>query len=106
MAKSDADRSKKKYDREKADLERLGGRICRFHLPEAPDKALATLQEWGELEDWREVFSTIALNLVAAGKEVALPFLAVARHEIHVTPSVARKLEAFAKRESGRDDDE
>lgn len=106
MAKSDADRSKKKYDREKADLDRLGGKICRFHMPEAPHRAMETLQEWGEFEDWREAFCTISLNLVAAGKEAALPFLAVARHEIKITPSVSRQLEAFAKREANRDDEE
>lgn len=106
MAKSDANRSRKKYDREKADIERLGGKICRFHIPAGPEQALATLQEWGDIEDWREVICTMALNLVAAGKEAALPFLAVARHEITVTPIVARKLEAFARREEKRDAEE
>lgn len=33
MAASNAQRQATKNEREKADLKRLGGRICRFHLP-------------------------------------------------------------------------
>jgi hypothetical protein len=95
MAKSEAERSSKKYDREKDDLERLGGRICRFHLARAPDEALKTLQAWGGIEDWREAIQTILVNLEASGPEVAMKFLAVARHEITISQKVARLLAEF-----------
>ena len=106
MAKTDAERSNTKYGREKADLERLGGKICRFHLPAAPLEALEALQEWGDIEDWREAISTILLALHAAGRDAALPFLVVASHEFVVSKNVARLLDVAALKESRRNTDD
>lgn len=96
MAKSNADRQADKQKKEKADLERLGGRICRFHLPGAPDAALAELMEWHGVSDWREAIQTLVLRLHAAGPEASAPFLAVSRHEITISPKVSRILAEFA----------
>ena len=95
MAASNAQRQATKNEREKADLKRLGGRICRFHLPDAPDAALAELMEWHGVSDWREAIQTLLLRLHAAGPEASAPFLAVSRHEITMSPKVSRILAEF-----------
>lgn len=95
MAKTNADRQADKQKKEKAELERLGGRICRFHLPSAPDAALAELMAWHGHDDWREALQTMLLGLHAAGPEASAPFLAVSRHEITISAKVSRKLAEF-----------
>lgn len=96
MAKSNADRQADKQKKEKADLERLGGRICRFHLPAEPSAALAELMAWHGHTDWREAIQTLLLRLHAAGPEASAAILAVSRHEITISAKVSRQLAEFA----------
>ena len=93
--KTNAERQATKIEKEKKDLDRLGGRICRFHLPAAPDAALAELMSWHDVGDWREAIQTLLLRLHAAGPEASEPFLAVSRHKISVSPKVSRQLAEF-----------
>lgn len=93
--KTNAQRQATKIEKEKADLARLGGRICRFHLPAAPDAALAELMSWHGVDDWREAIQTLLIRLQEAGPEASAPFLAVSRHEITVSAKVSRKLAEF-----------
>jgi hypothetical protein len=94
-AKTNAQRQATKIEKEKQDLARLGGRICRLHLPDRPDAALAQLMEWHGVSDWREAIQTLLLRLQEAGPEASAPFLAVSRHKISVSAKVSRQLAEF-----------
>jgi hypothetical protein len=94
-AKTNAERQATKIEKEKKELARLGGRICRFHLPAGPDAALAQLMSWHGVDDWREALQTLLLHLQQAGPEASAPFLAVSRHTISVSAKVSRQLAEF-----------
>jgi hypothetical protein len=70
-------------------------------------QALAELMEWAGIEEQGEALTLMIHHLHALGSERSLPLLEVPRHQITVSPVVARKLELAYQREAlriGRDD--
>ncbi|UVM53534.1 hypothetical protein LOY37_14220 [Pseudomonas sp. B21-012] len=65
-------------------------------------QALLELMEWAGIEEQGEAMTLMIHHLHGLGPNVALPLLTPPRHEITVSPTVARKLERFRERESLR----
>ncbi|MCP6691309.1 hypothetical protein [Pseudomonas donghuensis] len=63
-------------------------------------QALLELMEWAGIEEQGEAMTLMIHHLHRLGPGGALPLLEPPRHEITVSPSVARKLELFRSRES------
>ncbi|AYG44473.1 hypothetical protein DV532_09275 [Pseudomonas sp. Leaf58] len=65
-------------------------------------QALLELMEWAGIEEQGEAMTLMIHHLHGLGPGGALPLLEPPRHEIKVSPSVARKLENFRAREALR----
>ncbi|MGV6396933.1 hypothetical protein ACTUVN_002628 [Pseudomonas caspiana] len=65
-------------------------------------QALAELMEWAGIEEQGEALTLMIHHLHGLGRGGALPLLEVPRHEITVSPVVARKLELAYAREALR----
>jgi len=98
MAKSNADRSAKAAAKRKE----RGEEEIRLHCLPGTRQALADLMSWSGIEEQGEAITLMIHHLHGLGPSGALPLLAPPRHEITVTPSVARKLQQFSQREAGR----
>lgn len=53
---------------------------------------LTELMEWGEHSERTECLQTLLLNVHALGRDHAAALLQPPRHEIHISPTVARQL--------------
>ena len=62
-------------------------------------QALLELMEWAGIEEQGEAMTLMIHHLHGLGPGGALPLLTPPRHEITVSPAVARKLDLFAQRE-------
>ncbi|MFJ2530437.1 hypothetical protein [Pseudomonas helmanticensis] len=91
MAKSNADRSAKAA----AKWKERGEVEIRLHCPPGTRQALAELMAWSGIEEQGEAITLMIHHLHGLGPGGALPLLTPPRHEITVSPSVARKLERF-----------
>ncbi|MBK5373546.1 hypothetical protein JFT81_02705 [Pseudomonas sp. TH43] len=98
MAKSNAERSEKAAAKRKS----RGEVEVRFHTLPATRQALAELMAWSGIEETGEAITLMIHHLHGLGPGGALPLLTPPRHEITVSPSVARKLQQFSQREAGR----
>ncbi|WP_416425385.1 hypothetical protein RAM80_06395 [Pseudomonas sp. App30] len=70
-------------------------------------QALAELMKWAGIEEQGEAMTLMIHRLHELGPAGALPLLEPPRHEITVSPAVARRLELAYQREAlriGRDD--
>lgn len=65
-------------------------------------QALLELMQWAGIEEQGEAMTLMIHHLHALGPGGALPLLEVPRHEIKVSPAVARKLELAYQREALR----
>lgn len=65
-------------------------------------QALADLMEWSGITEQGEAMTLMIHHLHGLGSGGALPLLEPPRHEITVSPAVARKLEQFRACESLR----
>jgi hypothetical protein len=65
-------------------------------------KALADLMEWAGIEEQGEALTLMIHHLHALGSVKARPLLEPPRHEIEVSPILARKLEQAYQREALR----
>ncbi|WP_339542566.1 hypothetical protein [Pseudomonas sp. JAI120] len=65
-------------------------------------QALADLMEWSGITEQGEAMTLMIHHLHALGSQNALPLLEIPRHEITVSPNVARKLEIAHQKESLR----
>ena len=65
-------------------------------------QALLELMEWAGIEEQGEAMTLMIHHLHGLGPGGVLPLLTPPRHEITVSPSVARKLENFRAREALR----
>ena len=63
---------------------------------------LADLMEWGEHTVRTECLQTLLLNVHALGRNQAAALLQPPRHEIHISPTVARQLYQQGAQEAGR----
>ena len=98
MAMSPKERDKKR--REKA--ERLHEEDLRLKVRPGTKQALQALMEWAGIEEQGEAMTLMIHHLHGLGPGGALPLLTPPRHEITVSPAVARKLENFRAREALR----
>jgi hypothetical protein len=94
---------------EKTALKRkaYGEEELRLRVRPGTKQALAELMAWAEIEEQGEALTLMIHHLHGLGPDRALRLLEVPRHEITVSPVVARKLEIAYQREAlriGRDD--
>lgn len=74
----------------------------RFHSLAATRQALAELMAWSGIEEQGEAITLMIHHLHGLGPAGALPLLEAPRHEITVSPIVARRLEMAYRREALR----
>lgn len=98
-AKSQAQRSKESRDKAAAEAERLGIVKRKWPVPAGIDTMLVALCKQHGFTDWRELIET-AIQRLHDNPEQAAAFLAVTRHEITITPKVARQLQAQGARQA------
>ncbi|UVM64450.1 hypothetical protein LOY34_13925 [Pseudomonas sp. B21-009] len=65
-------------------------------------QALLDLMEWAGIEEQGEAMTLMIHNLHGLGPDGALPLLEPPRHEISMSPTVARHLERFFKIETAK----
>lgn len=63
---------------------------------------LTELMEWGEHSERTECLQTLLLNVHALGRDQAAALLQPPRHEIHISPTVARQLYQQGAEQAGR----
>lgn len=73
----------------------------RLPAPPGTRQQLADLMQWHGLSTMAEAMSLLILNAHALGPEQSAPLLAVPRHEIIVTPSVAHRIQEAGARQAG-----
>lgn len=78
----------------------------RLPAPPGTRQQLADLMAWHGLSSMAEAMSLLILNAHALGQHGSAPLLAVPRHEITISPAVARRLRAEGEREARRQDAE
>ena len=96
MAVAQKERSAKTAARRKS----RGEEEIRLHCMAGTRQALAELMAWSGIEEQGEAITLMIHHLHAMGPQKALPLLTPPRHEITVSPTVARKLQRFKERES------
>lgn len=96
MAAAQKDRSAKTAAKRKS----RGEEEIRLHCMAGTRQALAELMAWSGIEEQGEAITLMIHHLHAMGPQKALPLLTPPRHEITVSPTVARKLQRFKERES------
>ena len=95
MAKDQAERDRSR--REKA--KRLQEEDLRLKVRPGTKQALLELMEWAGIEEQGEAMTLMIHHLHGLGPGGARPLLTPPRHEITVSPAVARKLQNFNTRE-------
>lgn len=63
---------------------------------------LAELMDWGEHTERTECLQTLLLNVHALGRDHAAALLQPPRHEIHISPTVARQFYQQGAEQAGR----
>jgi len=91
MAKSNAERSAKSAAKKKS----RGEEEIRLHCLPGTRQALAELMAWSGVEEQGEAITLMIHHLHGLGPSGALPLLEPPRHEIVVSPIVARKLDSI-----------
>ena len=81
---------------------RLQEEDLRLKVRPGTKQALAELTQWGGIEEQGEALTLMIHRLHELGPDRALPLLEVPRHEITVSPVVARRLELAYQREALR----
>ena len=96
MAKTSQERSAKTARKRVANAEEE----LRLRVRPGTRQALADLMEWSGITEQGEAMTLMIHHLHALGPGGAMPLLEPPRHEITVSPAVARKLELFCAREA------
>lgn len=89
-------------EKRRAKAARLQEEDLRLKVRPGTKQALLELMNWAGIEEQGEAMTLMIHHLHALGPEAALQLLTPPRHEITVSPSVARKLEDFRAREAMR----
>lgn len=92
MAMSPKERDKKR----RAKAARLQEEDLRLKVRPGTKQALLELMEWAGIEEQGEAMTLMIHHLHGLGPGGALPLLEPPRHEITVSPAVARKLQQFS----------
>lgn len=79
-----------------------GETILRLPALQATKDQLLELMQWHGFTEQAEVMSLLILNAHSMGAEGSAPLLAVPRHEITVSETVARNLRQSGAREAAR----
>ncbi|WP_370683442.1 hypothetical protein AB9V60_10205 [Pseudomonas syringae pv. atrofaciens] len=98
---------KQRNERAALKRQKAGEEELRLRVRPGTNQALAELMKWAGIEEQGEALTLMIHHLHALGPVEALRFLQVPRHEITVSPVVARKLELAYQREAlriGRDE--
>lgn len=98
---------KQRDDRRHEKAAKLLEEDLRLKVRPGTKQALLELMQWAGIEEQGEALTLMIHHLHGLGADRALPLLEVPRHEITVSPVVARKLELAYQREAlriGRDD--
>jgi hypothetical protein len=98
MAMDSKERSAKTALKRKA----VGEEELRLRVRPGTKQALAELMAWADIEEQGEALTLMIHHLHGLGPDRALPLLSCPRHEITISPAVARKLELAYNRESLR----
>jgi hypothetical protein len=91
MAAAQKDRSAKTAARRKT----RGEEEIRLHCMAGTRQALAELMAWSGIEEQGEAITLMIHHLHRLGAGGALPLLTPPRHEITISPLVARKLDSI-----------
>ena len=86
-------------EKRRAKAERLQEEDLRLKVRPGTKQALLELMEWSGIEEQGEAMTLMIHHLHGLGPGGALPLLTPPRHEITVSPSVARKLQQFSERQ-------
>jgi hypothetical protein len=98
MAKTQQERNQKTAaKRAKACEEEL-----RLRVRPGTKQALKELMQWASIEEQGEAMTLMIHHLHGLGPDRALPLLEPPRHEITISPSVARRLKLACQREALR----
>ena len=81
---------------------RLQEEDLRLKVRPGTKQALTELMQWAGIEEQGEALTLMIHRLHELGPDRALPLLEVPRHEITVSPVVARRLELAYQREALR----
>ncbi|MBP0943122.1 hypothetical protein V2K16_22860 [Pseudomonas alliivorans] len=93
---------KQRDERTALKRQKAGEEELRLRVRPGTKQALRELMEWAMIEERAEAMTLMIHHLHALGPIGALQFLQVPRHEITVSPVVARKLELAYRREEFR----
>ncbi|MCX2695013.1 hypothetical protein OO256_28840 [Pseudomonas sp. DCB_CB] len=91
---------KERDEKRRAKAARLQEEDLRLKVRPGTKQALLELMEWAGIEEQGEAMTLMIHHLHGLGPGVALPLLTPPRHEITVSPAVARRLEMFRVRAS------
>jgi hypothetical protein len=90
---------KQRDERTALKRQKAGEEELRLRVRPGTKQALAELMQWADIEEQGEALTLMIHHLHGLGPGGALPMLEVPRHEIIVSPVVARKLELAYLRE-------
>ncbi|MEE5060489.1 hypothetical protein V2J93_17000 [Pseudomonas alliivorans] len=93
---------KQRDERTALKRQKAGEEELRLRVRPGTKQALAELMEWAGIEEQGEALTLMIHHLHNLGPGGALPLLEVPRHEITLSPVVARKLELAYRREELR----
>ncbi|WP_226489226.1 hypothetical protein [Pseudomonas sp. B20] len=93
---------KQRDERTALKRQKAGEEELRLRVRPGTKQALSELMEWAEIEEQAEAMTLMIHHLHALGPVEALRFVRVPRHEITVSPVVARKLELAYQRKALR----
>lgn len=93
---------KERDEKRRAKAARLQEEDLRLKVRPGTKQALLELMDWAGIEEQGEAMTLMIHHLHRLGPGGSLPLLEPPRHEITVSPSVARKLESFRAREELR----
>jgi hypothetical protein len=93
---------KERDEKRRAKAARLQEEDLRLKVRPGTKQALLELMEWAGIEEQGKAMTLMIHHLHGLGPGGALPLLDPPRHEITVSPTVARRLDDFRKRESLR----
>ena len=69
------------------------------------EAALQRLMEWHGIDEMAEAMTLMIHNVEALGKDGSAAIMSVPRHEIAISPSVARRLQSEGRKAKEDDDD-
>lgn len=98
MAMDQKQRDVRRHDK----AARLQEEDLRLKVRPGTKQALAELMAWAEIEEQGEAMTLMIHHLHGLGPDRALALLEVPRHEITVSPVVARRLDLAYQREALR----